>query len=70
MEHKSDAFVKEDIELTIMQIINSINNFVLQACHIKRNVYELMYLLIAPARRKSLYFCFQPTHVISNKVLR
>ena len=33
-----DAFVTEGIEITIMKIINSMNNFVLQVCHSKCNV--------------------------------
>ena len=54
-----DAFVWEGIEITIINIINSINIFVLQM------FYDLMYLLIVPARTKSLYFF--PTHACDSK---
>ena len=64
-----DAFVTEGIEITIINTINLINTFVWQVCHINGSFYDLMYLLIVPARTKSLYFCFLPTHVIPNKVL-
>ena len=38
-----EAFVTAGIEITIMKIINSIHNFVLQVCNSKRNFYDLMY---------------------------
>ena len=37
-----DAFVTEETEITNINIINSINVFVLQMCHINGSFYDLM----------------------------